>query len=205
MGWGEWVARIGGYAAAPFTGGASIPIGEGIAQTLGNREAIADANQTQQQATQQALGLQQGAQQTNLAALNQQRADYQHQANAPYQTLAGLAGITIPNVGSIGWGGPQMSGQGPQAPTQPTAPVDPAIGSPMGKWARGAPTDDQRAEARGKWARPAEAQQSRQAQSQSGYQGSGTVLMRDPNTGEQQPVDARLVPIFRQRGAQVVG
>jgi hypothetical protein len=35
MGWGS-IARIGGYAAAPFTGGSSIAVGEALAQVAGN-------------------------------------------------------------------------------------------------------------------------------------------------------------------------
>ncbi len=100
MGWGEWVARIGGYVAAPFTGGASIPIGEGIAQGLHNNDAIKQADQTQQAATQQATQAQQRAMQTAGDVYGQQRQDTQNLAVAPYQTLGSLMGINIPSLGA---------------------------------------------------------------------------------------------------------
>jgi hypothetical protein len=51
----SWVARIGGYAAAPFTGGASIPIGEGIAQGISANEATNKQNEQLQAGNQAAM------------------------------------------------------------------------------------------------------------------------------------------------------
>ncbi len=99
MGWGEWAARIGGYALAPFTGGASVPIGEGIAQGLHSNAAVKDATATQQAATQQAVGQQQSALRTAGDVYGQQRQDTQNLAGIPYQTLGGLMGMNIPAIG----------------------------------------------------------------------------------------------------------
>lgn len=98
MGWKSWAARIGGYAAAPWTGGASIPVGEAIAQGIESHGAVNTANQQQQAGTREA-GERLGAAQTANAELyNQQRQDYQNLANAPFQTLGGLMGMAIPNI-----------------------------------------------------------------------------------------------------------
>jgi hypothetical protein len=51
----SWVARIGGYAAAPFTGGASIPIGEAIAQGISSNEATDKQNEQLQAGNQAAM------------------------------------------------------------------------------------------------------------------------------------------------------
>ena len=100
MAWKEWAARIGGYALAPYTGGASIAIGEGIAQGLHNNEAIKEADATTQAATQQGVQAQQGALQRAGDVYTQQRQDTQNLANAPYQTLGSLMGINIPSLGA---------------------------------------------------------------------------------------------------------
>ena len=99
MGWGEWAARIGGYVAAPFTGGASIAIGEGIAQGLHNKGAVDKADATQQAATQQGLQQQQRALQTAGDVYGQQRADTQNLAGQSFQTLGGLMGMNIQPIG----------------------------------------------------------------------------------------------------------
>ncbi len=100
MGWGEWAARIGGYALAPWTGGASIAIGEGIAQGLHSKDAVKDATATQQAATNQAVDKQQTALRTAGDVYGQQRQDTQNLAGIPYQTLGGLMGLNIPSIGA---------------------------------------------------------------------------------------------------------
>lgn len=95
MSWKSWIPRIAGYGLAPFTGGASIAIGEGIAQGIGNSEAINTANQQQQAATQQ-------AQRIGGDVYTQQRADAQNLFGQPYQTLGGLLGMNIAPIGAPG-------------------------------------------------------------------------------------------------------
>ena len=100
MAWKEWAARIGGYAAAPWTGGASIAIGEGLAQGFKANDAINDAKDTQEAATQQGLQRQQSALQTAGDVYGQQRADTQNLAGQPYQTLGSLMGMNIAPIGA---------------------------------------------------------------------------------------------------------
>ncbi len=120
MSWQSWAVRIGGYAAAPFTGGASIPIAEGIAQGIGNNEAIDSANAQQQQATDRAVAEQQRATGISGDVYNQQRADL-----APYRELGGQAFSTLGGLMGFSGGGGGQS-EAPAAPAIRTAPlVDP--------------------------------------------------------------------------------
>jgi hypothetical protein len=96
MGWGSWALRLGGYALAPWTGGASALAGEAVAQGMENRGAIDDANADQQAATDRALDLQRGAQRTH-----QQRADTNNLFGTPYRTLGSLMGIDIQPIGPM--------------------------------------------------------------------------------------------------------
>lgn len=132
MGWLSGLARIGGYALAPFTGGASIPIGEAVAQGIGSHDAVKKA--TGQQAASVA-----GAQQRLDAAgrtagnvLNQQRGDYQSFANLPFQTLAQLSGIQVPDVQPMSFPmqGGTLASLTPQAPA-PLMSLDGQVLKPM--------------------------------------------------------------------------
>lgn len=98
MSWQSWLARGVGYGLAPFTGGASIPIGEAAAQGINASQGVNKA--VDQQGAAVANAQQQLAQagQTAGNVLNQQRADFQSFANVPFQTLAQLSGVSIPNV-----------------------------------------------------------------------------------------------------------
>ena len=126
MSWKSWAARIGGYAAAPWTGGASIPIGEAIAQGIGAHEAINKAEK------QQAAGTT-AANATIGQTYNQQRADYQNQANRPLQSLAQMSGIQIPDVGPVALNGGTLNapsaGVMPQSP-EASAPAAPPVEAP---------------------------------------------------------------------------
>jgi hypothetical protein len=100
MSWSSWIPRIVGYAAAPFTGGASIAIGEGIAQGIGNKQALDKAKGEQQAATLEAQKQQQLANMASGDTLTQQRADAQNLFGQPYQTLGGLLGMNIAPIGA---------------------------------------------------------------------------------------------------------
>ncbi len=97
MSWKSWLPRIAGYGLAPFTGGASIPIGEGISQAVGNNEAIDQANAQQNAATDKATAEQQRA--TGIASdvYDTQRADlapYRDMGGQAFTTLGGLMGFS---------------------------------------------------------------------------------------------------------------
>jgi hypothetical protein len=113
MGWKAWAARIGGYAAAPWTGGASIAIGEGLAQGLDRHEAVSEAREQQQAGTDRAQQRLDTAQAIQGNVYNQQRQDYQSLANAPYQALGGLMGLSIPSIGPVAFAGQQSQTPGP--------------------------------------------------------------------------------------------
>lgn len=72
----KWGARIGGYIAAPYTGGASIGIGESIAKGIGNHQAASKANE-------------------QLQAGNTQAMDVYKQSFAPYTNLGSQAANTL--------------------------------------------------------------------------------------------------------------
>ena len=117
MSWQSWVARIGGYAAAPWTGGASIPIGEAIAQGINANEGVDKAVGQQGAATASANQRLDAAGGVNKQVFDSQRRDFQSLANAPYQSLAQMSGIDIPNItplsvsGGVGPGAsPMLSG-----------------------------------------------------------------------------------------------
>lgn len=100
MSWTSWIPRIAGYVAAPFTGGVSIPIGEGIAQGVTAHDAINKADATQQAGTAQAMAPQQQATRASGDAYTQQRADTQNLFGQPYQTLGSLMGLNIAPIGA---------------------------------------------------------------------------------------------------------
>lgn len=93
MSWGSWLTRIGGYVAAPFTGGASVAITEPIAAAMEASGAIKDANQEQKLATEKANRI-------SADIYNQQRADYDSQSGVPYRTLGSLMGLDIAPLGA---------------------------------------------------------------------------------------------------------
>lgn len=170
MSWKSWAARIGGYAAAPWTGGASIAVGEGIAQGLEGNEAIDDANQAQQQATNQAVAEQQKASGISADVYQQQRADL-----APYRDLGGQAFSTL--------GG--LMGFSQAAAAAPTTSVNRAVPEVL---ATPAPTGRQmrpESEPTGTYAGSrggtlASIQQAAQTQRQSGY-GGPQARVKAPN------------------------
>src|SRR5678815_2598814 len=97
MSWKAWVARAAGYGLAPFTGGASIPIGEGIAQGISGNEAIDTANAQQQAGTDRAVAEQQRASSVASDIYSQQRNDlapWREQGGQAANTLGGLLGFT---------------------------------------------------------------------------------------------------------------
>ncbi len=86
MGAWSWVARIGGYVAAPFTAGLSIPAGEAIAQGLDNKETVDKTNAA-------------------LQAGNQQAIDLYGRALNPYMNLGGQATNTLGGLMGFSMGG----------------------------------------------------------------------------------------------------
>jgi hypothetical protein len=90
MAW-EWVARIGGYAAAPFTGGASIPVGEAIAQGISSHKAAGKAEEQLQGANQQAVDL-----------YGQALGPFVQQGQQASNTLGGLMGFAPAPAGAPG-------------------------------------------------------------------------------------------------------
>lgn len=87
----SWVARIGGYVAAPFTGGASIPIGEAVAQGISNQEASSKANQQLQAGNDKAIGL-----------YGQTFAPYLNSGAQASNTLAGMMGFAPSGASNTG-------------------------------------------------------------------------------------------------------
>ncbi len=100
----SWVARIGGYAAAPFTGGASIPVGEAVAEGLSHSAANDKANEQLQAGNNQAIDL-----------YKQTYAPYLNAGSQASSTLAGLMGFS-----------PSPTGQAtPAAAPAPVAAAEP--------------------------------------------------------------------------------
>jgi hypothetical protein len=97
--WTSWIPRIAGYALAPLTGGASIPIGEAISQGIGNKQAVDKATGQQQTATNVAQAKEQNALMAEGDVYNQQRSDMQNLFGQGYQTLGGLMGMNIAPIG----------------------------------------------------------------------------------------------------------
>jgi len=119
MGWEEWAARIGGYALAPFTGGASAIVGEGIAQGLRGKDAINQAQQAQQQATDDAMRRNDHALGVSGDIYNQQRADMNQLFMPGYQTLGSLMGIPVASIGPATFTDRAVYTPPPQAQAEP--------------------------------------------------------------------------------------
>lgn len=171
----SWVARIGGYAAAPWTGGASIGIGEGIAQGLENNDAAKKANEQLQAGNDKAIGL-----------YGQTFAPYLNAGAQASNTLAGMMGFT------------------PSPAAQTTAPtgVDPRVDQAAGrlteglrdKWGAFVGDSPTPMATRGTLASLG------QMPTQSSY---AKVRMRAPD-GEEADVDEREVGLFERAGAKRV-
>ncbi|HEX2594698.1 MAG TPA: hypothetical protein VHL34_24560 [Rhizomicrobium sp.] len=126
MSWKAWVPRIAGYALAPWTGGASIAIGEGIAQGVSSNEAVDKANAQQQAGTDAAMAEQRRASGIASDVYQQQRNDL-----APYRDMGGQAASTL--GGLLGF-----------APTAPAAPMAVNRAVPSGLTANAAPPATER-------------------------------------------------------------
>jgi hypothetical protein len=93
--WGDiagGLAAVGGFVAAPFTGGLSIPAGLGAAGAIIGGSAVSDAAKKQQQATNQALALQGRMYDTTRADLS----PYSQIGVGALGNLRTLAGIPQP-------------------------------------------------------------------------------------------------------------
>lgn len=133
MGWQSWLSRGIGYGLAPFTGGLSAGIGEGIAQGIDASKGIDKAVGQQTAATAGAQQRLDAAGQTAGNVLNQQRNDFQSFANAPFQTLAQLSGVSIPNVqpmAGLPQGGGTLASLTPMAGV-PAVPMSPDVMPPQ--------------------------------------------------------------------------
>ena len=181
---GKWVARGAGYAFAPVTGGASVALGEGVAQYLGNSQATDKANDA----------IQKGAQE-GIATYTNAFAPYMNLGAQSSNTLAGLMGMrpTTTPEGTIG-GGPALlpgDGQG----LHPGTLTDPKAESN----ARNAALQQQVQQSGMAVGRGTLADMMRpQAQTTSSY---GKVRMQAPS-GEEADVDPQMVSMFELRGAR---
>jgi len=173
---GKWGARIGGYALAIPTGGASIPIGEAIAQGIGNHQAAGEANKALQQ------GVTQG-----VDTYNQAFGPYMHMGSQAANTLSGLMGFAPASTSAPGMGAsapPATTGRPYESPAtgraQPRPTVEGAPNAGIGT-------------SLAELARP-------QVQSASSYQ---RVRMRAPD-GTEEDVDPQEVSLFESKGARRV-
>ena len=113
-------AGIGGFAAAPFTGGASIPAGLALGGALISSGAVSDAAQKQADATSQALALQKTMYDTTRGDL----APYAQTGVGALGNLRQLADVTLPATatapsGMASTGAPNAVGQRPAPPNTP--------------------------------------------------------------------------------------
>ena len=128
MGLFSTLAKVGGFAAAPFTGGASIPIGLGIGGALDAGQQQGRANEAQEQ------GLE--AMRQDLAARQPFRDQlFQSLQNpAQRQDLSGMFASENPFASALGPLNPQA--QQATAPVGPTGPppggVDPRMAQALG-------------------------------------------------------------------------
>lgn len=170
---GKWGARIGGYALAPVTGGASIPIGESIAQGIGNYEASGEANKAIQAGAAQGI-------------------DTYNQAFQPYMNMGGQAANTL--SGLMGFTPMSASAQGmpTSAPMTTSRPFEhPPTGRAHPRPTMEGPPDAGASSSLAALARP-------QVQTASSY---GRVRMQAPD-GTEEDVDPQQVAFFESRGAR---
>ncbi len=205
MSWKSWTARIVGYGLAPFTGGASIPIGEGIAQGIGSNKAIDEANAAQQAGTDRAVAEQQRASGIASDVYNQQRNDlapWTQQGGQAANTLGGLLGFT-PTAPSAGMAStPSRASTATATPSlmvaaspgrQPTAnaTMTGTYAGPRTLAEMGQPSQD--------------AVASRQQTTQSSYGApAGTVPMRNRRDGQVYFVPQQQVQAAQADGGEVV-
>lgn len=165
MSWQSWIPIAAGIALAPFTGGASIPMGAAISSDMNARETADKAQQAQQAGTDKA----QAAIDRGYADAKGYMQPYVDAGSAAQTTLSGLLGL------------PMGAGGGTSAPLPaPTATgrhMTPTS-APTGTYAvpRGTTTADQ--PSRG--ITLSGLQQTARQQTQSGY-GSGMTKIKAPN------------------------
>lgn len=179
-------AGIAGFAAAPFTGGASIPAGLSAAGALISSGAVSDAASKQATATTQALNLQQQMYNTTRSDLSPY-AQTGTAALGNLRQLTGLPATIAPTPSNPPPGGIPASSMpgGALGQMQVGTPQNP--GAPL-TTPQGAPVP----------LRSANGQSPAQMQTSSGY-----VTMRAPD-GTTQQVDAAHVPFYQQKGATVI-
>lgn len=123
MSWQSWIPRIGGYVASGFFPPAApfiLPATEALAQGIDAQQGVNKAVDQQGASVNAAQQRLDAAGQTAGNVLNQQLGNFQSFANVPFQTLAQLSGVNIPNVQPMAL--PQQGGtlarlsQGPQPP-----------------------------------------------------------------------------------------
>lgn len=88
-GWKAWLPKVKEF----------LPLASDLVRGITANSALNKANKQQQEATDKALKINQGALETAGNVYQQQRQDTQNLANIPYQTLGNLMGITIPDIG----------------------------------------------------------------------------------------------------------
>jgi len=177
-------AGIGGFLAAPLTGGASIPIGLSAAGSIISSGAVRDAAQKQADATTQALNLQKSMYDTTRADLS----PYSQTGVAALGNLRALTGLPTniaPTPSNPPPGGIPASAVPGGAPGQMQVGTVQNPGAPL-TTPQGAPVPLQ------------SAQSPVQMQTNSGY-----VTMKAPD-GTTQQVDAAHVPFYQQKGAVIV-
>lgn len=178
--WGDiagGLTAVGGFVAAPFTGGASIPAGLSAAGAIIGGSAVSDAAKKQADATTQALNLQQQMYNTTRSDL----APYSQTGTAALGNLRQLVGL--PTVAGMTQGTPGG------APGQ----VNFTTPQPASTTPQGVPLVQQP-----NWTFAPQTQNPVQMQTNSGY-----VTMKAPN-GEMQQVDPAHVPFYQQKGATVL-
>lgn len=176
--WGDiagGLTAVGGFVAAPFTGGASIPAGLSAAGAIIGASSVNDAASKQADATKQALDLQKSMYDTTRADLS----PYSQTGVAALGNLRQLVGLPAMQAQPPAGGG-QMQVGTPQHPASP-------LTTPQGQVLMQQPNGTF-----------APSQSPAQMQTNSGY-----VTMKAPN-GETGQVDAQHVPFYLQKGAQVI-
>jgi hypothetical protein len=129
--WGDiagGLAAVGGFVAAPFTGGLSIPAGLGAAGAIISGSAVSDAAKKQQQATDQALALQGRMYDTTRADLS----PYSSIGVGALGNLRTLAGIPQPAPTAGPGAAPLVP---PNAPHATAGPGTPGFGGFTGQQA----------------------------------------------------------------------